>query len=323
MKKSDDIRRKTWRMVAKNLIVIVALAVAAAVGVMSWFTMRSDAYADGLEAECITTDGLQVAVVAPGAEAPDDDEYVEGSLLLSKDTPDKDGEMMYPFMNTLELCEVTSDGNEFWRPTLIQENGVVRVVTEISDDPDKQWILATPNTHYLSFDLYMRSRNACSIQLGSDSYLKPIDTLTAGEGYSKDSVIGAVRMSVLDGNDKKLVWLPAPHVYYDGDYSSDTYNMVFLNSTPESVWDTYKHYYYSGEKQRLNYNSETSFFVTSTPGTYKLGSKIDLIDLDTVDSNGYYSDHVRVNVWIEGEDAEARLALVQGRFKLSMDLEIK
>ena len=58
MKKSDEIRRKTWRMIAKNLIVLAALAVAAVIGVMSWFTQNTTATADGISVEAVVDEML-------------------------------------------------------------------------------------------------------------------------------------------------------------------------------------------------------------------------------------------------------------------------
>ena len=48
MKKSDKLARKTRKMIAKNLIVLAALAAVAFVGVASWFTQNTRAIADGI-----------------------------------------------------------------------------------------------------------------------------------------------------------------------------------------------------------------------------------------------------------------------------------
>ena len=37
----------------------------------------------------------------------------------------------------------------------------------------------------------------------------------------------------------------------------------------------------------------------------------------------YYINHVRCNIWIEGEDAEARLAMVGGKFTANLRLGLK
>ena len=48
MKKSQEISRKTRRMIAKNLIVMIVLVVATVVGVHSWFSSSTSASASGI-----------------------------------------------------------------------------------------------------------------------------------------------------------------------------------------------------------------------------------------------------------------------------------
>ena len=317
MKKSDEIRRKTWRMLAKNLIVLAALALAAVVGVMSWFTKTAKATAEGIYVQASVANGLEIAVAAPGS-VPADSDYVEESLTLSKTAKAGNPEtLLYPFLKDLSFCEVTGDGKTFQKPILTQENGVAHANVD-SQDP---WLSAEANVDYLSFDLYMRSRNQLTVKLANNSMVTPVNALMAGEGYSKDSVIGAVRMSMLDASDEKLlVWLPAPHVHYDGNYSSDTFNTVSLSSPSTS--DTWKHFYYDSTRVLRNYNSDdnSSFFVASPNADYKLARDFQVAQLSYPGSGSYYTAHVRINLWIEGQDDEARLAMVNGKFKLKLEL---
>ena len=39
--------------------------------------------------------------------------------------------------------------------------------------------------------------------------------------------------------------------------------------------------------------------------------------------DGYYYNYVRVNIWIEGEDAESRLDMVGGKFDLTFDVDVR
>lgn len=60
--------------------------------------------------------------------------------------------------------------------------------------------------------------------------------------------------------------------------------------------------------------------------TYELGKNKSIAELkksSDADTDPYYGDYgamVTCNMWIEGEDAEARLALVNGKFKVNLVL---
>ena len=54
MKNSTAPNRKTGRMIAKNLIVLFAVALAGFCGIQAWFTDKSSADADGINAVSYT-----------------------------------------------------------------------------------------------------------------------------------------------------------------------------------------------------------------------------------------------------------------------------
>ena len=60
--------------------------------------------------------------------------------------------------------------------------------------------------------------------------------------------------------------------------------------------------------------------------TYELGQNQNIAQLkksSDTDTDPYYGDYgamVTCNMWIEGEDAEARLALVNGKFNVNLVL---
>ena len=101
MKKSDEIRRKTWRMIAKNLIVLAALAVAAVIGVMSWFTHKTSATADGISMKCETPPGIEIAVVGASESAPSNSDYKEGTLYLDRTLNVEDSNPVQPLYQFL------------------------------------------------------------------------------------------------------------------------------------------------------------------------------------------------------------------------------
>lgn len=326
MKNSTAPNRKTGRMIAKNLIVLFTVALAGFCGIQAWFTDKSSADADGINVECQAPDGIEIAVVKHNDKAPVDSEYKVGKITLNKAN--------YPFLEKLQLTEITGDGTYFNKPALYQTGGQAQV------DTKADWSEATANLHYLSFDLYIRAKSQYNISIGKNSTIKPdAPQLTASDGtgiknkskygnFSRDSVVGAVRFSVVDYNTapftKKLLWLPAPNILLE--QTNDEYALSDNKTSGES----YSHVYYDTqkEKQTVSNTTDDAAFVVNNKGfvgekfTYELGKNQRIAELtkskDSTDP--YYSAMVTCNMWIEGEDAEARLALVNGNFKVNLVL---
>lgn len=330
MKNSTAPNRKTGRMIAKNLIVLFTVALAGFCGIQAWFTDKSSAEADGINVECQAPDGIKIAVVKHNDPAPKDTEYTVGNIKLNKTN--------CKFLENLQLTEITSDGTDFYKPALIQSGGQAHV------DTKAEWSEPTANEHYLSFDLYIRSKSQYNISIGKKSTIKPdAPQLTTQDGtgiknkskygnFSRDSVVGAVRFSVVDYKSappsKKLLWLPAPNILLE--QTTDVYTL----SDDKENGDSYSHVYYNTKKEKKTVSSTDvdSAFVVNNKGfvdgnfTYELGKNKSIAELkksSDTDTDPYYGDYgamVTCNMWIEGEDAEARLALVNGKFKVNLVL---
>lgn len=330
MKNSTAPNRKTGRMIAKNLIVLFTVALAGFCGIQAWFTDKSSAEADGINVECQAPDGIKIAVVKHNDPAPKDTEYTVGNIKLNKTN--------CKFLENLQLTEITSDGTDFYKPALIQTGGQAQV------DTKADWSPAAANQHYLSFDLYIRSKSQYNIAIGKKSTIKPdAPQLTSQDGtgiknkskygnFSRDSVVGAVRFSVVDYKSappsKKLLWLPAPNILLE--QTTDVYTL----SDDKENGDSYSHVYYNTKKEKKTVSSTDvdSAFVVNNKGfvdgkfTYELGKNKSIAELkksSDTDTDPYYGDYgamVTCNMWIEGEDAEARLALVNGKFKVNLVL---
>lgn len=310
-------------MIAKNLIVLFTVALAGFCGIQAWFTDNRSAEANGIEVECQAPDGIEIAVV--GHDAPAPTEYTTGNITLNKTN--------CKFLEKLQLTEITGDGTYFSKPALIQSGGQALV------DPDAEWSDPTANEHYLSFDLYIRSKSQYNISIGKKSTIKPdAPQLTSQDGtgiknkskygnFSRDSVVGAVRFSVVDYKSappsKKLLWLPAPNILLE--QTTDEYTLS--DNKQDGV--SYSHVYYDKNKkqQTVSDSKADSAFVVNKDGfdggkfTYELGKNQNIAQLNKSSENDqFYSAMVTCNMWIEGEDAEARLALVNGKFKVNLVL---
>ena len=371
MKKSEGIRRHTGRMIAKNLIILVALAVAAFVGVLSWFTKNTTAIADGINAKTKASDKLEFYIMPPS----DNNQYAAINQRLidnqawneanptetKKQTEWHRGELTFDFsdqefkfMDGLFMSEVTGDGSSFKIPKLMQYNQVAYVdTTQAFED-------AVANDNYMSFDLYFRSKNSYSVALLHNSSIEPVNgsslngqhdyTGDANEADMKPAAIGAVRMSVLNceaNKERELLWIPAPNVWYDGindhlytgltadgigNYSFSGKGSAYYNGSGLALTNegTTAHAFYSANNEQRSVwtvnDSPTHNVRASTAGDYQLGSSsnddIAVVTLQNNDSNGYFYGRIRINLWIEGEDAEARLRFVNGKFNLSLIFDI-
>lgn len=330
MKNSTAPNRKTGRMIAKNLIVLFTVALAGFCGIQAWFTDKRSAEANGIEVECQAPDGIEIAVVGHGAPAPANDKYTVGNITLNKTN--------CKFLENLQLTEITGDGTFFRKPALIQSGGQAHV------DTKAEWSEPTANEHYLSFDLYIRSKSQYNISIGKKSTIKPdAPQLTTQDGtgiknkskygnFSRDSVVGAVRFSVVDYKSappsKKLLWLPAPNILLT--QTDEGYTL----SDDKENGVSYSHVYYDKNKkqQTVSDSKVDNAFVVNNKGfvdgkfTYELGKNKSIAELkksSDTDTDPYYGDYgamVTCNMWIEGEDAEARLALVNGKFKVNLVL---
>ena len=373
MKKSDELRIKTRKMIAKNLIILVALAVVAFVGVYSWFTKSTTATADGINASTKMSDKLEFYIMPPS----DDDQYgaintrLTENLAWNTQHQNDEGyvarqtewhhgkldfdfsDQEFKFMDGLFMSEVTGDGTSFKIPKLMQYNNVAYI------DKTQAFEKATPNDNYMSFDLYIRSKNNYSIALMNDSSIEPVNSnsISGEHDYSGDDdeanmkpgAIGAVRMSILncEANNKcELLWIPAPNVWYNG-LTDHLYTGLTENGSGNYSFSNKGSAYYTGSGIALRENESTtdhSFYSAnnasrttwangtnnvkaSTTGNYRLGSDssadVVVVTLPHDDGNGYQYGHIRVNLWIEGEDAEARLRLVNGKFNMSLCFDIK
>lgn len=332
MKNSTAPNRKTGRMIAKNLIVLFTVALAGFCGIQAWFTDKQSAEADGINIECQAPDGIEIAVVKHDDPAPKDDAAYKNTIELNSKN--------YPFIGDIKMTEVSSDGYTFYKPPLKQENGVASPMLDVAD-----WDLANYSVHYLSFDLYVRSKSKFDIYLDSKSKISPNAKNLIGEnadnksdfgesgdskGISRDCVTGAVRFSVAnyDTNETKLLWIPAPNILLN--VNSDTV------SIDKREGESYSHVYYEKDGSRWVKKSvsaddgsplsqvfvaNSNGFTTNGDYTYELGSKKKIMTLEKdTTKNDKYTGMVTCNMWVDGEDAEARLALVNGKFKANLVL---
>ena len=385
MKKSDVLRLRTRKLIAKNLIILVALAVVAFVGAFSWFSHTTTASAGSLTAKTKVSDALEYYIMpAKDDNGSQVDQYSDILTRLSQNETYNQGHPNEPQKNTkwhlgektldtsdaefkfledLFLSETTSDGITFKIPKLMQFGEIAYVDTTVNFED------AVPNENYMSFDLYFRCKTQnCTVQLTNESSITPVNgenlsrttpeyydvTDDANEESIKPAAIGAVRLSILNAsNERQVLWIPAPNVWYSGSderlytglsgngYNGKGHATSDGNAITTTNEGTNNHAYYTAAKQSAVINSGDSNaegeVVASDYNDYKfrdhnnigddgvslvtLNQMVD-VNNDEISDDGYYYGHVRVNLWMEGEDAEARLKMVGGKFVMNLSFDI-
>lgn len=315
------VKRDTKSLVIKNLIVMAVLIIIALTGVISWFTNKTEATADGINVICEAPKGLKIAVVQHGEPAPDvndETKWSEGEITLTKED--------YPFLKEQSIIEITSDGTDFYKPKLTQENGKAK------PDTSSEWDVADKDS-YLSIDVYMKTGEDHMVYLNSGTEISPNSTTLIGENsgnksddgnFSKDCIVGAVRLSTVSDDSKlKNLWIPAPQIHYDSDNKK-----VTLGNTSG---DTFKHKYWKVTKDsdgKIGMPQGTTpveyeGVITNTNNDFKLGKNYDFAKLTKKQpSDKYATGMTTVNIWVDGEDDEARFAMVGGKFKATIKLSL-
>lgn len=330
MKKTVSPNRKMGRMIAKNLIILLVLILVAFVSMWAWFTAGVHAEANGLNVQCKASAGIDIAVVPHGAAAPSSEAYTK-KLNLSE---------IEGLLDDLTLTEITSDGVTFYRPSLQQSSGIATPVIK-QDGQFVQWDKAKEQVHYLSFDLYIRSQSKQTVYLDRSSSFIPNSSNLVGDSagnissygnFSRDCIVGATRFSIVDtSNKRQLLWIPHPelklveNVVTDEVTGSSRHEFSMMNNLESG--STYNHQYYAVASDGTPNETPTvlgsDVVVTSTKNvgsnSYTLSEKSKVLQLTGTPKNGYYYNHVTCNMWVEGEDEEARLALVGGKFKIDLD----
>ena len=313
------VKRDTKSLVMKNLIVMAVLIIIALTGVISWFTNKTEATADGINVTCEAPKGLKIAVVQHGDPAPSDDEYTDEDITLTKDD--------FSFLKEQSIIEITSDGTDFYKPKLTQENGKAK------PDTSSEWDVADKDS-YLSIDVYMKTGENHAVYLNSGTEISPNSTTLTGENpgnksddgnFSKDCIVGAVRLSTVNSKDStiKNLWIPAPQIHYDGDKKE-----VTLGNTSG---DTFKHKYWKVTKNSDGKTGkpqgttpvEYEGVITNTNNDFKLGKNYKFANLTKKQpTDEYATGMTTVNIWVDGEDDEARFAMVGGKFKATIKLSL-
>ena len=223
--------------------------------------------------------------------------------------------------------DITSDGYNFFRPVFLTDSNNIR-----TPDTTVNWEDAAKNRAYISQEITFRTGSASDIYIGSGTQIitsaenegkllassnpEEIGNISPNGNFSRDCIVGALRISAVDSNDNMcFVMIPRTDVEFVQNGTS------FSVETNENVsLDVFDHYYYStnyqseGAPVKLDESKVVHAYTPSTDGTI---AKIGTTTLNKND--GFYYTTATINIWVEGCDAEARRALSGGKFNIVLD----
>ena len=175
------------------------------------------------------------------------------------------------------------------------------------------------------------------VYLNSGTEISPNSTTLTGENsgnksddgnFSKDCIVGAVRLSTVstvDSTDStiKNLWIPAPQIHYDSDNKKVTLSNTSGDTFEHKYWKVAKN---SDGKTGMPQGTEPVKYVgviTNTNNNFKLGKNYNFAKLTKNQSSDKYATGMTtVNIWVDGEDDEARFAMVGGKFKATIKLSL-
>lgn len=323
MKKINIFKNKKFIIII-NLFLITTLMT---VSVYAWFATMVDNRVDAYEIMVESDDALELSFTG-------EDDTWSGTLNLADLLIDGTSTSV---LNSMKFVEVTGNGETFYSPQLIQKGNYAIV------NPDGDWPEATANEDYLQFTVKMRSKEELDVYLSSDSKASPASQVVTGADcgnpssyasgantFSKDCVVGAVRVSFENSAGTRKIWIPRPEYHLNNDVGDTVYTMTTdakLNTNATQVgpiaegqpyyWNnSYRHYFYDSGKV---INEQTADVITSLPDTVtKIPATTNTMLTSLTKEGDYYVGEATFTVWIEGCDTEARRALVDGKFNISL-----
>lgn len=319
-------KSKSKMIIVVNIFLIAILMV---VAVYAWFSSNVNNTIDAYDIQVESDNALELSF---------DQNTWSGSLNLADL---KNDGLTTNVLDTMKFVEVTGDGSNFSIPQLTQKENYAEVNTAGT------WSSAEANQDYLSFTVYMRSKDPLDVFFGSTSKASPASSVITGENsgnmsvygdFSRDCVVGALRVSALDSaNSRKFVWITNPEYHLNNNIGSTTYSMT-TNATSSSNTDgtgvvggafrwnnSWAHYYYNSAHTLTTMPTGVILGPGNIPDTETsrpTGNQTMLATLSgTQNADGYYTGSAKFNVWVEGCDTEARRALIDGKFNLSLVLD--
>lgn len=355
MKKQSSHNR---HMLSKNSILLLVMLVCIFLSTWAWFASGSmDASATGLSASTQTPATLQMALPDANGNAPENDEAYSSSInfdkiinlerIMESDVTSDGLYFIVPKTNQVDGVR-TVLADQGWDKAIPNEDYIsipfyVRSEDQnifVSGSSKLEATLKDGNNNIVNkSDAGEFSRNAIvgAMRVSILNVTQSLDGKTYSANYNPDEP------------DLRMTWIPRPDLQLNTP-KSDKWTLdenVQRTTDPNTgavTTSSYIHQYYminDSNKYSLYYSSKKGNSIVSTPNTNAVYSVLTqdfvtpTLGRDVQIGNGkltsdtsmtktdfgnkkYYLYRFVMNIWIEGEDAEARRALNNGEFKLDI-----
>lgn len=310
--KSFVISSKTAKLLSLFLTLILLIT-----GTLAWFYSKLDNDVKSTEVTVVGDETFELSL--------DGVNYSSSIINVSRD------ETFISANKDLALNDITGNGISFLDPPIDQSKNPPEVKLDADWSSD-----VVAGRDYISFDLYFRAKVPMNIYLASGSTLMTscelreknltdtnasnIYNKSDGGMYSRDCIVGAMRTAFCSysqydaapnstaPSDVELLWIPRSDILYNS-----TSNTVRTGISDSSL-DTQTHYYYDFDKVKKQYIHLT---VSGDQATGEI-ARLDTSSSSTY-SSPYYISKVRINIWLEGTDPEARKVFSGGNFKIQFN----
>ncbi len=225
MKTSTAPKRKTGRMIAKNLILLLVVVLIATLAIWAWFTQNQSATADGINVKT-KAEGVEVSWTGKN-----DSYYKDLTALNTDDIVEKQTGLAKSIDASLKL--ITGDGKNFFEPLLNRRTGEPLKNT---NDTWKGSDVTNADGKYVEIPLYFRSTTERRIYLTGKSAVSPRSTseqMSEYGNFSKDYICSAARVAFLNKAKDKCNFIWAPNSNYELVQSDAGFTKI-INSETDS-----------------------------------------------------------------------------------------
>lgn len=317
-------------LIIKQMALLIALLMTFIMVVFAWFSLNEgEADADGLSISMGAGDSMLISLDGG-------DHFVSQIDLLdnSATTQNLIGSQNKLFKDNgqfkLSMLDITSDGEVFYLPKFSETDGVRE------PDTNKEWTPAVENEAYISQKIIFRTDSPCNIYMGSGTKVttyseanklalasddvSSIGNKSAAGNFSKDCIVGALRISAIDTSQAdpvcRFVCIPRSDIELIKESNADGTVTLTVVTGDAVSGDTLIHTYYDSTYQTTGAPLDFYDTIAGFDGTQLITTTSKKVVRDGEEG---YEGTATINIWLEGCDPEVTRIFSGGKYNITFD----